>query len=297
MIRGRTGASVSVRRPDGEIACRSDLLNPFFSGWMRRIPLLRGVIILVETLVLGMKALSYSANVSLGSEEEEGKEISKWAITSMIIVSLAFGVGLFFLAPLFAARSLDSFITSSLLSNFLEGVIRLALFLAYVAAIGLMPDIRRVFAYHGAEHMAVHAHEDGAPLEVKSVRKYPAAHPRCGTAFLLVVMIAAIFVFAFLGRPSLAWSVLSRIVLLPAIAAMSYEVIRFGGSHPKNPLVHLITLPGLALQTLTTRKPDDDQIEVAIHAMKQAIAADEEESSSATPPEEEATASEESAAS
>ena len=272
MIRGLKSATVSVRRPDGEITYRSDLLHPMFTGRWRRLPLLRGVLVLIETLVLGMKALTYSADVSLG---EESKEVPKWAIPLMLLVSMTFGIGLFFLAPLFAARSLDSFISSSIVSNFLEGVIRLALFLAYVSLIGLMPDIRRVFAYHGAEHMTVHAFEHDETLDTASVRKYSTAHPRCGTAFLLVVMVIAIVVFAFLGRPNLFLSVISRVVLLPVIAAVSYEVIRFSGAHAQHTLVRLITAPSLALQSLTTREPDDDQIEVAIHAMKRAIADDE----------------------
>ena len=272
MIRGLKSAAISVRRPDGEITCRTDLLHPMFTGRWRRAPLVRGVLVLIETLVLGMKALTYSADVSLG---EESKEVSKWAIPLMLVVSMTFGIGLFFLAPLFAARSLDSYISSSILSNFLEGVIRLALFLAYVSVIGLMPDIRRVFAYHGAEHMTVHAYEHNESLDTASVRKYSTAHPRCGTAFLLVVMVIAIVVFAFLGRPNLVLSVISRVVLLPVIAAVSYEVIRFSGAHAQHSLVRLITAPSLALQSLTTREPDDDQIEVAIHAMKQAIAGDE----------------------
>ena len=192
----------------------------------------------------------------------------------MLTVSLSVGIGLFFIAPLLAIRSLDNLIASDAGSNLVEGLLRLAMFLAYILLIGLMPDIRRVFAYHGAEHMTVHAHERNDPLEVEAVRRYPTAHNRCGTAFLLVVMVVAIAVFTFLGRPSLPVSIASRVVLVPMIAAISYEVIRFSGAHAGNVLVKAIVYPSLALQRLTTRQPDDEQIEVAIRAMKHAIAVD-----------------------
>ena len=275
MIRGETNASIAVRRPNGEIAQRCDKLSPLFTGRLRRVPIVRGIVTLIETLMLGMKALSYSANVAL---EQEGQQMSKGSMGMMFLLALTFGIVLFFLAPLFAARGLDAYIASDIASNFVEGIIRLAIFLVYVSLIGLLPDIRRVFAYHGAEHMTVHAHEDDAPLEVASVRNYSTAHARCGTAFLLVVMVVAILVFAFLGRPSLEWRIISRIVLVPLIAGISYEIIRFSGAHSRHPLVRVITAPSLALQALTTRKPEDSQIEVAIHAMKLAIDADQESS-------------------
>ena len=207
--------------------------------------------------------------------EEEGQELSGWSMALMLAISLTLGIGLFFIAPLFAIRSLDSVIESDALSNLLEGILRLAVFLAYILLIGLMPDIKRVFAYHGAEHMTVHAQEHDLPLEVENVRRFPTAHNRCGTAFLLVVMVVAIAVFTFIGRPSLPVSVASRIVLVPLIAAISYEIIRFSGAHSANPLVKFIVYPSLALQSLTTRQPDDAQIEVAIRAMEHAIAIDE----------------------
>ena len=190
-------------------------------------------------------------------------------------VAFALGIGLFFIMPLFATRSFDDAISSDVLSNFIEGLIRLAVLVAYIGVIGLLKDIRRVFQYHGAEHMAVHTHEAGLPLEVDNVRRFPTAHPRCGTAFLLTVVVVSIVVFAFLGRPDLEWRILSRILLLPVIAAISYEIIRFSGAHQGNSLIRLLGSPGLLLQSLTTRVPDDSQIEVAIHAMKTAIAADE----------------------
>ena len=271
MIRGRNHYSLAVRRPNGEIATQSSRLSTFYTGRLRNIPLIRGVIVLIETLVIGMKALSASANIAL---EEEGKELSGWSMGIMLTVSLSVGIGLFFIAPLLAIRSLDNLIASDAASNLVEGLLRLGMFLAYIVLIGLMPDIRRVFAYHGAEHMTVHAQERNDPLEVEAVRRYPTAHNRCGTAFLLVVMVVAIAVFTFLGRPSLPVSIASRVVLVPMIAAISYEVIRFSGAHAGNILVKGIVYPSLALQRLTTRQPDDEQIEVAIRAMKHAIAVD-----------------------
>ncbi|MBI4298180.1 MAG: DUF1385 domain-containing protein [Chloroflexi bacterium] len=281
MIRGERKASIAVRCPNGEIALRCDDLNPLFTGRLRRVPLIRGVVVLIETVILGMSALNYSANVAL---EQEGHEVSKGSMVIMLLGAFTFGIALFFLAPLFAARGIETLIASNVAaSNLIEGTIRLALLIGYITLIGLLPDIRRVFAYHGAEHMTVHAQEDGVPLEVPSVRNYPTAHPRCGTAFLLVVMVIAVVVFALLGRPSLVWSIVSRILLVPVIAGISYEIIRFSGYHSHRPLVRLITAPSLALQRLTTRQPEDSQIEVAIQAMKQAIDADKTFSSPATP--------------
>ena len=272
MIRGQRHVSVAVRRTDGGIALQCRPLSRLFTGRLHRIPLVRGLIVLIETLALGLRALNYSANVSL---ESEGQELGKGAIAGMIGFSLLFGIGLFFLVPVLASTPLEGSFGSDLVSNVAEGVIRLALFVGYVVLIGRMAEIRRVFMYHGAEHMTVHAQERMDPLQVNEVRKYPTAHPRCGTAFLLVVMIMAIIVFAFVPREPFWWLIVSRIVLIPVIAGLSYELIRFSGRHAGNPLVRLITAPSLALQALTTRQPEDDQIEVAIAAMRQTLQADE----------------------
>ena len=272
MIRGQRHMSVAVRRPDKSIAVRCQPLSPLFTGRLRRLPLVRGVVVLAETMILGMRALTYSANVAA---EAEGEELGRGAIAAMVGTSLLLGIGIFFVGPVLASRSLESALGSDLLANAVEGVIRLAVFVAYLALIGRMPDIRRVFMYHGAEHMTVHAREHGEPLEVETVRRYPAEHPRCGTAFLLVVVVLAVVVFVFAGREPLWWLLASRVVLLPFIAAASYELIRLSGRFQGNPLVRGITGPSLALQSLTTRHPDDDQIEIAIKAMTVAIDADE----------------------
>ena len=283
MIRGQRVFSLAVRRVNGQIYTSADSLSQMYTGRLRRMPLLRGVIVLIETLVLGIKVLTRSANIAIEDKTDGKEEMSSWLMYTTLGISLLIGIGFFFLLPLFAVRSLDSSLDSlvgsggwaDFLSNFLEGVLRLTLLVGYIAVVGRMQDIRRVFAYHGAEHMAVHAHEAGVPLEVDQVRPFPTAHPRCGTAFLLTVAVVAVIVFALLGRPAIHWAILSRVVLIPVIAAMSYEIIRFNGAHQGNPLSGIIAAPGLYLQRLTTRRPDDAQIEVAIYAMKTAIAADE----------------------
>ena len=282
MIRGQTHMAVAVRRPNGAIATQLRPLSTLYTGALRRLPLVRGVITLVETLSLGMRALSYSSSVSLEDPEAdpdsevESEELSKGALASMLLVSFGFAILLFFLLPLFASRPLEGAFGNDILSNVAEGAIRLAVFVAYIWVIGRMAEIRRVFMYHGAEHMTVHAQERGDPLVTEAIRKYSPAHPRCGTAFLLTVMVLAILVFVFVPREPLWWLVVSRIVFIPLIAAVAYEVIRFSGRYEDNPLVRLISAPNLLLQKLTTRWPDDDQIEVAVAAMETALEADRE---------------------
>ena len=275
MIRGRRHFSLAVRRMNGEVYTISQPLSQVYTGRLRRLPLFRGILVLVETLLLGIKALNRSATLAMEDRTEDQEEVPGWIMGATLVVAFAFGIGLFAILPLFASRPLEGVISSEPLVNFLEGMIRLGVLIAYIGIIGSLRDIRRVFAYHGAEHMAVHTHEAGLPLEVHNVRRFPTAHPRCGTAFLLTVMIVAILVFAFVPRSPLWWLVLSRIAFLPIIAALSYEIIRFSGAHQGNPLTKLLSYPGLLLQRLTTRVPDDNQIEVAIRAMTTAIAADE----------------------
>ena len=282
MIRGQTHMAVAVRRPNGAIAIQRRPLSTLYTGTLRRMPLVRGVITLVETLSLGMRALSYSSSVSLEDPEAdpdsevESEELSKGALASMLLISFGFAIALFFLLPLFASRPLEGAFGNDVLSNVAEGAIRLIIFVAYIWVIGRMAEIRRVFMYHGAEHMTVHAQERGDPLVTEAIRKYSPAHPRCGTAFLLTVMVVAILVFVFVPREPLWWLVASRIVFIPLIAAVAYEVIRLSGRYEDNPLVRLISAPNLLLQKLTTRWPDDDQIEVAVAAMETALEADRE---------------------
>ena len=275
MIRGRNHFSLAVRRGDGSITHAHEQLSTLFTGRIRRVPFLRGGVVLIETLLLGVKALHRSANMAmLDQAGESDEEMSGWAMGVTLGVSLVLGIGIFFILPLLLVKLLDSSIASDLLSNVVEGFFRLAILLGYIWGIGFIKDIRRVYAYHGAEHMAVHAHEAGLPLSVANVRKFGTPHPRCGTAFLLTVVLVSIVIFAFLGRPDFEWRVLSRIVLLPVVAGISYEIIRFSGAHQKWSIAQAVAWPGLLLQRLTTRQPDDAQIEVAITAMESAIAAD-----------------------
>ena len=274
MIRGKDHVSVAVRRPNGEIKTRVSPLSSFFNGRARRLPLVRGFIVLAETLTIGLRALMFSANVALEEEGKEDEELSSWATAAMLSVSLALGIGIFFVLPLFASEGVDSLLDSTILSNLAEGGIRMVIFVVYIWAMGLMPDMRRVYAYHGAEHMTIAAREHGLELSTHNIRKFPKEHTRCGTAFLIIVMIVAILTFTFLPRPDLWLLVLSRIVLVPAIAAVSYELIRFNASHADNIVAKLLIAPGVALQKLTTRFPDDDQIQVAVTAMQTALDAD-----------------------
>ena len=281
MIRGQTNVSIAVRRPSGEILVETQPIGWRWARTIRRIPFVRGMIVLSEMLIVGTRALIFSANVATeeeGSDETEGKGpggLSSLAVGGSVAVSLLLAIAIFFATPVFATRLLDSFLdTSNLWSNVIEGTIRLLMFVGYITLIGLMPDIRRVFAYHGAEHMTIHARQHGQPLDVPSIRQFGTAHPRCGTAFILVVMVVAIIVHVFWTPPGLVDRVLSRIVVLPLIAGLSYEIIRFSGFHADNFLVKAIIWPNLLLQALTTRQPDDDQIEVAISALNGAVEAD-----------------------
>jgi uncharacterized protein YqhQ len=275
MIRGRNHFSLAVRREDGRIERRCEPLSTLYTGRLRRIPLIRGMVVLLETLALGIKALHMSANMALQDQVGDGEgDVPGWVMGATLAVSLVLGTAVFFLLPLGIVWAIDPLVPSAILSEVIEGALRLVFLLGYMRAISFLPDIKRVFAYHGAEHMTVHAYEAGLPLNIANVRKFGTPHPRCGTAFLLTVVLVSVIVFAFLGRPDFEWRILSRIVLLPVIASVSYEIIRFSGVHQTWPIARALAAPGLLLQRLTTRQPDDGQIEVAITAMELAIAAD-----------------------
>jgi uncharacterized protein YqhQ len=275
MIRGRKSLVTAVRRPGGDITTDVKSLPVLTTGRLRRIPLVRGVVVLVEAMVLGIQALLYSANVAV---EEEEEEIPQKALWGMMAVGVLLGVLLFLVVPLFLTRLLNTYLPDTIVFNIVEGLIRLAIFVGYLKVVGMMKDIKRVFTYHGAEHKTVNAYEAGVPMEVNAIRAYSTAHVRCGTSFLFTVLIVAIIVFAFVGRPALWLMLLSRILLVPVIMALGYEVIYFGARHTNNPLVKLILWPGLFLQALTTGEPDDRQLEVAIAAINKAIEIDAEES-------------------
>lgn len=272
MMRGRNSMAVAVRHPSGRIVIHKEPLeSPLYTSRWWRLPFLRGLVVLWDTLALGMRSLIYSANVALEEEEVEFRGPAVWGL---VLVSLAFAVGIFFLVPLLLVGLIDRFITSALVSNLIEGVLRLGLFLGYIGLIGLLPDIRRFFAYHGAEHKTINAYEAGAPLDPASVAGYTTAHTRCGTGFLLFVLVLSILVFALLGRPPFIWRILSRLLLIPLIVSVIYEFIKFAAHHQDNPLLRILVSPGLALQGLTTREPDEGMLEVAIVALKSLLAAE-----------------------
>ena len=276
MIRGQSRAALAVRRPDGIIVRRSIPLETWANSFLRNIPFLRGVLVLLETLLVGMKSLTISANEAAADENpEEDQQLSSVAIASLITVSLILGIGIFFLIPVFVSRLVDNAGANNFIANLVEGGIRLALFIGYVWIIGKMNDIKRVFGYHGAEHMVVHAHEAREPLTLESVRRFPPAHPRCGTSFLMTVVLVSIIMFMFFPRDPFWFLVVSRIVLVPIIAGISYEFIRFAGTHQNSIWIRMFNSPNILLQDLTTRQPDDGMMEVAITAIEYAIAMDE----------------------
>ncbi|MHC1578774.1 MAG: DUF1385 domain-containing protein [Dehalococcoidia bacterium] len=273
MMLGKEGVAISVRQPNGELSTVKQPLASIYKGRLREMPFIRGFIVLVETLVLGTQALLRSAQIAVAEEGEE--KIPTGVLWGTAAVSLALGVALFFMVPLFATRYLvDPYIHSALLSNIIEGLIRIGIFVAYLKLISLIPDIKRVFAYHGAEHKVVNAYEAGAPLEVESVKNYSTAHARCGTAFLFIVLIVAIFVFALVPISILWVRIVSRIALIPVIAVISYEILKLGARHFDNRVLRTLLRPGLLLQSITTREPDDSQIEAAISALNEVISMD-----------------------
>ena len=274
LMRGRDAIAVALRHPDGQIVFATERLDSGFHGtrWSKW-PLVRGLVVLYETLIVGTRWLVRSANVQA---EDEGVELGKGSIVLMLGLTLAAGVGIFFLLPLFIASVTTASIDNGLVQHLVEGLVRVAIFLGYLVVIGRSPDIARVFQYHGAEHMTIHALEAGDPLTVTEVRKYPTAHQRCGTEFLVVVILLSIIAFSLVGRQSIAVMVISRILLIPVIAAVGYEILRFGARHRRNPLVKVLLYPGLLVQMITTKQPSDDMIEVAIVSMEQALVADGE---------------------
>jgi len=295
MMRGSKAVAVAVRDPKGQIVIHSEPLNAHvYGGPIARLPFLRGLTMLWDSLVLGMRSLMFSADVAtgsvgtgmlvtqvlaspiLGADVTEGDSARPSAFEGPVmwgtlLVSLAFGIGLFFVIPKLLAQLVQRWTSSIVWGLGAEGALRLGLFIGYIWLIGFLPDIRRVFGYHGAEHKSINAYEAGAPLTVEDVRPFTTAHARCGTAFLLTVVVLSILVFAPLAKLPLGWGLIARILLIPVIAMLSYEFIRFSARHINNPLMRAIIAPSLALQSLTTRPPDDSMIEVAIAALKRVL--------------------------
>ena len=264
MMRGFGKVATAVREPSGNINVQVKPVSSIADRFpVLKLPLLRGAVSLFESLFLGMKSLSFSAQAA----GEEDEQLSDRELIATIIFAIGLACVLFLAIPTFAAKFFRTLTDDPIALNLAEGFLRLAIFLLYLFAISQMKDIQRVFQYHGAEHKTIFCYEADLPLTVENVRKFPRLHPRCGTAFLLIVMLVSIFVFAFLGWPELWIRILSRIILLPLVAGLSYEIIRFS-ARSQNSVVKLATLPGLWLQYLTTREPDDSMIEVAIKSLE-----------------------------
>ncbi|MBV9600892.1 MAG: DUF1385 domain-containing protein, partial [Chloroflexi bacterium] len=285
MMRGRTFMAVAVRAPDTTIKVQSrPLPRHLYGGIIQKIPLVRGMTMLWDALGLGMQALMYSADIQMtgeveadavgdGSAVDEPASLSKPLAWTTVVIALIFGVGIFFVTPLAVVGVAEHVLggASTFWSNLAEGLIRLGLLVGYVALIGTMPDVKRIYAYHGAEHMTIHAWEHNDPLDPAHVGRYPPAHPRCGTAFLLEVVAISIVLFALLGTPDWWLRVLSRVLLIPVIAGIAYELLRLGGRFPDSAFMKVIVAPGLLLQALTTRYPDESQMEVAIASMNELL--------------------------
>jgi uncharacterized protein YqhQ len=273
MMRGPGNWAVAVRTPNGDIAHVAQRVESKMAKHrLFRLPVIRGVMALGESLAIGFRALAISANYAAQEEGEEGKEVStelsRGALIFAFAIAIGFALVLFKVTPGLLTELLP--IKSGGWFVIVEGLIRVTIFVAYLFLISLLPDLRRVFQYHAAEHKAINAYEAGEPLEPEIVQRYSLIHPRCGTAFLLWVMVLAVFVFAFFGRPAWYWLIVTRVAFLPLIAGVAYELIRFAGKH-QNRVVMTLLAPGLWLQRLTTREPTLDQLEVSIRALREVL--------------------------
>jgi uncharacterized protein YqhQ len=273
LMRGQNAIAMAMRAPDDEIVLHKEQLTGIYTSKLRNIPFLRGLIILWDSLGLGMRFLTISANVQTGEDEKlEGP-----MLYVTLAISLVFGVGLFFLTPALISGLLARFTPiSAFVSNLLEGLIRLILLIAYLWAIGKMPDIKRVFMYHGAEHKTINAFEDGIELTPKNVMPYSVEHPRCGTSFILTLVLLSILIFSLFGPLPLHWRLLTRLLMIPVLAGISYEYIRLLSKHLDSPLVQIIVKPNLALQQMTTREPTIEMLEVSIKAFNTMYAMEKE---------------------
>ncbi len=263
MMRGAKSVAIAMRAPDNEIVIHTEELSGIYKSKITKIPFLRGLVMLWDALGLGMRALTISANVQSGEDEKlEGP-----ALYLTLGLSLTIGIGLFFLAPAGIGQLAEHYLgINAWWSNLIEGLVRLAILIAYVWLIAFMPDVRRVFSYHGAEHKTINAFEAGEELTPENVSKFSVEHPRCGTAFLLTLVLLSILVFSLLGPLPTAWRLISRVVFLPLLAGVAYEYIRWTANHLNSPLVRWMIKPNLALQHLTTREPNLEMLEVSIAA-------------------------------
>lgn len=273
MMRGQKAFAIAMRAPDGSIIVHKENLAAVYRSRIAKIPFLRGVILLWDALGLGMRALTLSANTQTGEDEKlEGP-----ALYLTLATSLAFGIGLFVLLPASVGGLAEHYLGwQNLAHNLLEGLMRLILLVGYIWAIGFMPDVKRLFGYHGAEHKTINAYEAGAELTPENVAKFPIEHPRCGTAFMLTFVLLSILIHSLLGDMTFVWRLASRILLIPVIAGIAVEFIRWTANHLDSALVRFLIKPNLALQSLTTRQPDNSMLEVAIESFKTMRKAEQE---------------------
>ncbi len=261
MMKKGKNVSIAVRKPDDTISVKKEKVSRFFAHKIFQLPMLRGILVLLETLVFGMKALTYSANESIDIAEEK---LSSLEIGLTMIVSFVFAIGLFIILPLFLTNLTS---TSGILFNLIDGIIRVGIFVIYILVISLMSDVKILFGYHGAEHKAVACYENGEKLTVDNAKKFPTAHRRCGTTFILIVLALSIIVFSLIPSNVLWVKFVSRLALVPVIAGLSYEILKLGAKYPKNKLLNCFVVPGLLFQKLTTREPTDRQLEVAVKSL------------------------------
>lgn len=270
MMRGRDGAATAVRRPDGSIVVDTRPLDSSKRPAFLKLAFIRGTVALVESLTIGMQALMYSANES----SEDGEQLNAGEMTLSLLAALGLFILLFIVAPNLIVGLVQRFIKSVVAVNLIEGVLRMGIFVVYLAVISRLQDIQRVFAYHGAEHKTIAAWEAGEELTVDNARRHGCAHPRCGTSFLLLVMVVSILVYSLLGKQTVIMRILTRIALLPVLSGISYELLKLAGKPNPPAIVRWLSRPGLALQRMTTREPDDSMLEVAIASIKAAIEMD-----------------------
>ncbi len=276
MMKSKKSWTVAVRSPDGEIHVKREELTELPKVF--RLPVIRGFIALFHAMFIGIKAIEFSANKAY--EEEDGKNLSPVSIGLTIGLSIILGISLFILLPLYATKLLGAIFVSvsksSFMFNFVDGIIRVFIFLLYIIAIGMWKEMRRIFEYHGAEHKVIHAYENGKELTLNNIRDHSPLHPRCGTSFLLIVMVISILTFSFIPQTwSFIYKFLSRLVLIPLIAGLSYEFLRLSAKTKHNLIMHILIQPGLLLQRLTTREPDESQIEVALKALEEVLVIEE----------------------
>jgi uncharacterized protein YqhQ len=269
LMRGKNSLSAAMRAPDGKIIVHSEKLQGPYKNKLFQIPLLRGLLILWDSLVVGMKYLTISANVQTNQEDEK---IGGSSLFIAVIISISFAILIFFVFPVFITNLFSNIINLNIFTiNLFEGLIRLVMIIIYLWAISFMPEIKRVFAYHGAEHKTINAFEGKAKLNVVTVMNYSVQHPRCGTSFLLTLVVFSIILFSFFGEIPFFIKLISRIVFIPIIAMFAYEFIRWLGNHLDNPIIRLVSIPNMALQNLTTREPSPEMVEVAIKAFTSLI--------------------------